>query len=316
MFSFIKLSLVISCVHSCFAIILPTPASTARLALLTFDLDDTLFPVKNVVQDANLAMEKALVHAGFADASSSRITQHIKTVRKKQKKILTYSALRKIAIKAEIELLARGRSYDTALIDQVFNVWLQARHNSAETHLFPGAVNVLNQIKSNYSNLCIGAITNGKGNPLCMQNSLAPIFQFCVSGEDANVHPQRKPHRGIFKVALSEYDMRYPYPISDKEIWVHVGDCVANDVGGSAKMGAYTVLVQIDTLKSEVTTNLPFSTASLQESNNRKKLAKKSISMIDEKITDLSQLPHALNSILVKADKISEREFKKKAKRI
>ena len=293
------------------AISVVTPSSKPTLALLTFDLDDTLFPVAKVVEDANTAMVQALWDAGYTEATNDRIVQHTKMIRRKQRKQMTYTQLRKRAIQTELELLSRdsgGEPIDYDLVSQVFNSWLQARHVSAEQHLFDGAMEMLQHIKEHFPGVCVGAITNGRGNPLSMTNTLARYFDFCVSGEDDGVHPERKPHRGIFKVSLSEYHKRFPNEISDTHIWVHVGDCLANDVGGSAKMGAYAVWVDLDDLKEEVANlgNQPkWSTAPAKDVSSRRKLAEKSRGFVSEKITSLMQLPIVLDKILHKAYKDS-----------
>ena len=291
------------------AISIKTPSSKPTLALLTFDLDDTLFPVATVVEDANAAMMQALWDAGYTEATNDRIVQHTKMIRRKQRKQMTYTQLRKRAIQTELELLsAAGELIDYDLVSHVFEAWLQARHVSAEAHLFYGAIEMLQQVKELYPHVCIGAITNGRGNPLGMANTLAPYFDFCVSGEDDGVHPERKPHRGIFKVSLSEYNKRFPSQISETHIWVHVGDCLANDVGASAKMGAYAVWVELDDFKEYATSETQppkWSTAPAKEASSRRKLADKSKGFVSEKITTLLQLPMAIEKILLKAYKDS-----------
>lgn len=290
------------------AISIKTPSSKPTLALLTFDLDDTLFPVAKVVEDANAAMIQALWEAGYTEATNDRIVQHTKMIRRKQRKQMTYTQLRKRAIQTELELLSAGKPIDYDLVSHVFDAWLQARHVSAENHLFDGAIEMLQRVKEQYPHVCIGAITNGRGNPHGMANTLAPYFDFCVSGEDDGVHPERKPHRGIFKVSLSEYSKRFPNEISETHVWVHVGDCLANDVGASAKMGAYAVWVELDDLKDDATSEgqqPKWSTAPPKEASSRRKLADKSKGFVSEKITTLLQLPAAIDKILLKAYKES-----------
>ena len=293
-------------------IVVQTPASKPTLALLTFDLDDTLFPVAQVVEDANTAMMQAMWDAGYTESTNNRIVQHTKMIRSKQRKQMTYTQLRKRAIQTEMELLSsRGEPIDYDLVVKIYNSWLEARHKSAEQHLFRGTIEMLQEVKTKYPDVCIGAITNGRGNPLSMANTLAPYFDFCVSGEDEGVFPERKPHRGIFKASLSEYREKFPNEISETHVWAHVGDCLANDVGGSAKMGAYAVWVELDDLKESAASQLAsgtqpkWSTASAKLTNSRKKLADKSRVFVSEKICTLLELPTVLDKILHKAYKNS-----------
>jgi FMN phosphatase YigB (HAD superfamily) len=304
------------CVLPVASISLQTPPSKPTLALLTFDLDDTLFPVAQVVEDANNAMIQAFWDAGYTDATNDRIVQHTKMIRRKQRKQMTYTQLRMRAIQIELELLGtkNGDPVDYDLVATIYDSWLQARHQSAERHLFGGAIDMLQLIKTKFPDVCIGAITNGRGNPLNMTNTLAPYFDFCVSGEDDGVHPERKPHRGIYKVSLAEYRNKFPNALSETHIWVHVGDCLANDVGASAKMGAYAVWVDLDDLKEELATttlvgkgqpNQNWSTAPEKVVNARQKLANKSRGFVSAKVTTLSQLPTIVDTILHKAHKES-----------
>lgn len=284
---------------------------------MTFDLDDTLFPVAQVVEDANAAMIQAFWDAGYTEATNDRIVQHTKMIRRKQRKLMTYTQLRKRAIQTELELVGTnngGDPVDYDLVATIYDSWLQARHQSAERYLFAGAIEMLQVVKSKFPDVCIGAITNGRGNPLNMTNTLAPYFDFCVSGEDDGVHPERKPHRGIYKVSLAEYRKTYPNDLSDTHVWVHVGDCLANDVGASAKMGAYAVWVDLDDLKEEWTTrttegkgqpNPTWSTAPETVVHARQKLANKSRGFVSAKITTLTQLPTVIDTILHKAHKES-----------
>jgi FMN phosphatase YigB (HAD superfamily) len=304
------------CVLPVASISLQTPPSKPTLALLTFDLDDTLFPVAQVVEDANTAMIRAFWDAGYTEATNDRIVQHTKMIRRKQRKLMTYTQLRKRAIQTELELIGtkNGDPVDYDLVTTIYDSWLQARHQSAERYLFTGAIEMLQDVKTKFPDVCIGAITNGRGNPLNMTNTLAPYFDFCVSGEDDGVHPERKPHRGIYKVSLAEYRNKFPNDLSETHVWVHVGDCLANDVGASAKMGAYAVWVDLDDLKEEATTatsvrskppNQTWSTAPEKVVHARQKLANKSRGFVSAKVTTLSQLPNVVDTILHKAHKES-----------
>jgi phosphoglycolate phosphatase-like HAD superfamily hydrolase len=44
-----------------------------------------------------------------------------------------------------------------------------------------------------------------------MKNTVAKYFDFCVSGEDADIFPNRKPHAGIYQVALERYRQLYAH---------------------------------------------------------------------------------------------------------
>ena len=58
------------------------------------------------------------------------------------------------------------------------------RHHAAERHLYPEVLDVLAQIKEDYPDVIIGAVTDGRANPMFMTFTLAPFFDFCMSWED------------------------------------------------------------------------------------------------------------------------------------
>ena len=281
-----------------------------KLALLTFDLDDTLFPLIPVVEDANAAMVHALHQAGYAGATETSILRHTKAIRRKTKHKMTYTEMRKRSIQQELEILSKpGTTVDNDLVNKIYWAWLDERHRSAERNLFQGVIDTLKTIKEKHPYTCIAAITNGCGNPLEMNSTLAPFFDFCISGEDDHVFPESKPQKGIFKASVSAYHQRYPRKLSqESHIWCHVGDCLVNDVWGSARNGAQAIWIEVDQannsnsshsqLKKGIQPN--WSTSSPRDLNNRRKLASKGMKDVSEKITRLSQLPEAIEKILEK----------------
>ena len=82
--------------------------------------------------------------------------------------------------------------------EELFQLWLDARQQASEDLLFPDAATSLAEVRRRHPDARIGAVTNGRGDPRQIP-SLAPYFDFCVSGEDADVHPQRKPAPRIYE---------------------------------------------------------------------------------------------------------------------
>mmetsp|Transcript_20020 Transcript_20020/g.29678 ORF Transcript_20020/g.29678 Transcript_20020/m.29678 type:complete len:369 (+) Transcript_20020:296-1402(+) len=257
--------------------------------LVTFDLDNTLFPVAPVVRDADIALVRGLHDLGCHQATSDRIQGHINHISRKKRKRLTYSELRLRAIHQELLLNSDNSNNDDddawSKAHDVFDIWLQERHASAERHLFSDVVEALQSLPSEAT---VGAITNACGDPLAMNETLAPYFDFCVSGEDPHVFPFRKPHKMIFRTALQKYQQ-------PGTIWCHVGDCLANDVGGSGNLGAKPIWVQLEENRHEVR----------PPSKSRRKLAKaahlKYVRDQRSKMTHWSQFPSLLEEIVAKA---------------
>lgn len=320
-----------------FSAVSPPP----RRVLVTFDLDDTLFPVVPVVQDANAAMFETLTVFGYPTATQEGYMEACRELRRESSSssdatATTYSELRRRALRKEMQRCSSGMDGDFLYFDDVaeaaFDAWLDERHESAERRLFPEALPMLDRLRASYADtdqqqqrLVVGAITNGRGNPAAMTKTLRPYFEFCVSGEDDDVFPQRKPHPGIYEVALErarrimfggssgdresddDAQQRPPPPLSF--CWIHVGDDLANDVGASADCGAYAVWMDTDAYfrnhrqsEEEATTMGSQSglvtTASPEEQETRRRLAEEAGSKVTTRIETLADLPDVIDKIL------------------
>ena len=243
------------------------PEEQLSLGILSFDLDDTLFSTSAVINDANLVMLEKMRHYGV-DVHEDEFLDVTKQIRKSLLVAVTYTSLRKMAI---AQLLSVTLVDDCeAIVDECFDAWLNERHCAAERYLFPQTLTCLSTLKETYPDTCFAAITNGRGNPLCMP-VLADFFDFCVSGEDDGVFPARKPAPGIYSTSLNKYKELYPHHDHNSRIWVHVGDCLVNDVGASAYVGAYAVWFSSQPSDEEVEAAKPkWSTATSSEQNARK----------------------------------------------
>ena len=214
---------------------MPSPRSTAalrkrtqalapppRLRLLTCDLDDTLWPTAEVVAAANAALYEALEARG---ADASLLGETMKRLRRAAGVQMSYTEARTSAI---AELLGGEPG-----AEELFQLWLDARQQASEDLLFPDAATSLAEVRRRHPDARIGAVTNGRGDPRQI-SSLAPYFDFCVSGEDADVHPQRKPAPRIYEAALERAHC-------GPDGWVHLGDDVLNDCSAAKSCGARTV---------------------------------------------------------------------------
>jgi len=117
----------------CFHVVPPKPASLARFAtpviaepetqkkilekqpvstvsLLTFDLDDTLYPLQPVLDEANAAFARAMQQLGFPDIQPADITETSRRIRQEMAEqdpekaaVLTHTEIRLLAIRREME---------------------------------------------------------------------------------------------------------------------------------------------------------------------------------------------------------------------
>jgi FMN phosphatase YigB (HAD superfamily) len=87
-----------------------TKTEIQTLGLLTFDLDDTLYPIAPVEADANDAFVQAMKEYGFTGLKPEDIVESAKAIRAEIGKddpekaaILTHTEIRELAIRREME---------------------------------------------------------------------------------------------------------------------------------------------------------------------------------------------------------------------
>ena len=244
----------------------------------------------------------------------------MKKIRSDCKDPITYTELRFLTIADEIGKCRPdgNREMDDAASLEANQVWELERHASAERNVYHDTIPMLQRIldNDNYSSVTIGAITNGKGNPFCMTQTLQPYFDFCVSGEDPDVFPKRKPDAGIYQIALQKYKFLHEGATNNKNsadefIWIHGGDDLANDVGGSAACGALAIWANLgeeykQTARKRTTASVndnqqsqpswsTLNSAELKECTKANNAAK---NYITAEIQRLIDLPNVINNIL------------------
>ncbi|KAL3827147.1 hypothetical protein ACHAXA_006702 [Cyclostephanos tholiformis] len=346
---------------------------TRTLGLLTFDLDDSLYPIMPVIQDANSAFVKAMANYGYdiepdaivesaarireeaGPATGSAITHtavRLLAIRREMEKKMVENKLRECAedwatevssltgpVRRSAEKWAKAAVQDR-VVESIYCAWEGERHHSAERHLYPEVIASLQRIKEEHPEVIIGAVTDGKANPLLMVFTLAPYFDFCISWEDdasgrteffkelCNVNGNTDL-QWIYRAAYDKYreiaetrrDLRMSMvdevggPSSgvasendgcDDPIWIHVGDDLAYDVGGSASCGAKTILLDLDddygqTAKSRFDhdARMPsWSTAPMEEIIRRRVMNDAAEEMVNKRLSRLSMLSDAIDEIL------------------
>ena len=295
-------------------------SASAHLRVLTFDLDDTLFPCGAVVARANAALLDGFVAHGVTLSSAETITERIRMVRSQSPVKLTYSAMRRRAIASILASATDAAEDSEAIVTQsgmLFDVWLAARHQAAEELLYDGAVEAIRECVSAHPNAIVGAVTNGRGDPMYMP-MLKSLFHFTVSGEDDEVFPDRKPSPAIYSHALERAASACQAELAADGAtealaasWVHVGDCLVNDVDASKAVGAKTIwldldadpgtkMAWLDSGPGSATSAPAYSTASAEEVMLRRQRADAALQggRVDARITTISQLPGALSELV------------------
>ena len=286
-------------------------SSRPTLALLSFDLDDTLFPCSTVVAEANEAMIASIVAHGYPSITNDDVLSATKAIRNELRQTdtpITYTNLRIAAIQSQLERSLEehyphtgNEALHESVSQKIFNVWLQERHEAAERNLYPDAIGMLQEVKERHPDAVVAAVTNGRGDPLDMRDTLRPYFDFTISGEQESVFPNRKPHPGIFEATLDAFQSMAGYDLrqDNHKCWIHVGDDLANDVGASAACGAKAVWYKMEEDEEGEDGATPFySTASADEIERRKQMAAEAEEKVTERISRLSELPQAIEKIL------------------
>jgi len=334
------------------------------LGLLTFDLDDTLFPINKVIDEANAAFAKAMERFGYEDIDPSDISEAGRKIREEmppnEAACLSHTDIRSLAIrrvmeditfKRKLQAMAEDFSTDVenlskivvepakrwaaqavspSIVDAALNAWEMERHHASERHLYPEVIDVLREIKEQHPGVIIGAVTDGKANPLLMTFTLMNYFDFCMSWEDdqgarSNFFKELDSVEGnaelswIYKAAAEKYSGLASANAKMKEeevkeigkdaIWIHVGDDLAYDIGGAAPCGAKTIYVELDEEKYGQTARLRFentdeesqpnwSTTTKKELDKRVVMNEAALSLVDKKIRFLSRLPEAVSEIV------------------
>jgi hypothetical protein len=70
-----------------------------------------------------------------------------------------------------------------SIVEGVLNAWEMERHHAAERHLYSEVMDMFEQIKADHPHVVIGAVTDGKANPLFMTFTLASILIFASTGK-------------------------------------------------------------------------------------------------------------------------------------
>jgi putative hydrolase of the HAD superfamily len=341
---------------------------TKKLSILTFDLDDTLYPISTVIDDANSAFSRCMDQFGFPDIKASQIVDTGRRIRAEMAETdpersacLTHTETRRLAIREEMEKIQYQRKLQAcaddwattvsslsplvvqnakkwastaispSVVEAVLNAWEMERHHAAERHLYPDVMDMFEQIKADHPNVIIGAVTDGKANPLFMTFTLAKHFDFCINWEDdqagrkqfftdlSNVEKDadlrwiysatKEKGEELAKTAALLRGEEYPDPNAEY-VWIHVGDDLALDVGGAATCGAKTILAELADKKYHQTARHRFdniddlenkfawSNTPKKELERRQIMNMEAEKLVDKKVAFLSHIPEAINQIL------------------
>ncbi len=192
---------------------------------ISFDLDDTLWPVKPALERAETALYEWL------DAHYPRIGEQVgregmhairdRLMEEDDDLCWDMTALRKAMLKRAAETAG----YDPVLAEPAFQVFL---HHRNHIDFYPEVPAVLQRLRGTYR---LGAISNGNAD--IARVGLAPVFSFAIS---ASQFGRAKPHPSTFRAAAAAAG------VTLGEL-IHVGDDPHSDVAGARALGMHAVWV-------------------------------------------------------------------------
>ncbi len=198
------------------------------IKVVSFDLDDTLWPVAPALERAENAFHTWL--AQHRPATSALLSSTAETVarkkdllRRRPELIHSVSAMRRTFL-YELQCDA-GYSHHLAKRgeEECFTVFLQARQQVSP---YPEAESVLAELAQHFS---LGTLTNGNAD--VHKTPLGQYLDFAFCAEDVGAC---KPEPALFRAAL---DHKRCAPAQ----MIHVGDHPEHDVAGAQALGIFSV---------------------------------------------------------------------------
>lgn len=197
------------------------------IAVITFDLDNTLWDVDPALLRAEQAQRDWLVvhRPGAIDAFDHEgLWEFKKTVWKRHPHLLHNVSAMRTQMLYELQLNAGfGESESRQGAEQAFDVFLQERHRVT---LYEEALGVLEELARDYT---LGALTNGNAD--IYKTDAGEYFDFAFLAEDIGTS---KPHPDMFEAAIQHAG------VSAAQI-VHVGDNPEHDIRGAREAGMRSV---------------------------------------------------------------------------
>jgi len=192
---------------------------------ISFDLDDTLWPVEPVIAQAEQA-----VHDWLAEQAPALTAQfdvdglrelRLAMAREHPEQAHDLSLMRRLSL----ERACRLSGVDTALAEPAFQVFFAARNR---VRWYDDAKSIIPFLAARFELL---ALTNGNADPVL--TGLAPLFRFRISAMDAGA---AKPDPRMFQLASRRLGL------APAEI-LHVGDDPERDGAAALAAGYQAVLL-------------------------------------------------------------------------
>ena len=205
-----------------------------HLRALTFDLDDTLWDNRPVL----MAAEQSLYD--WLGRHYPRINQHYSLEGMwslRQELLKRNPELRHDVTtlrKDSLHVMAQTCGYDDRLVQQAFDVFLQARHRVT---LYSDVEPALRRLRA--AGYCLGTLTNGNADVLRL--GLGHLFDFSLTAASVG---KAKPHPRMFEEACRRAQ------VSAAEL-AHIGDEAGTDLAGAQNAGLTVIWMNRQGLAAE-----------------------------------------------------------------
>lgn len=203
-----------------------------KIKLITFDLDDTVWPNKKVILDAEKALWNFLVlkapqlKDNFNEGSINKI--RVNLVEQDPSLKFDLTRFRKEVVK-EL-LLSLGLDTNEAIYysNESFNEFFKARN---KVQLYKDAKLILERL---HRKTLIGSLSNGNADLEII--GIDSFFDFAINSKDVSSNKPSPPHfLKALKIASCSPDEA-----------IHIGDCPVNDVGGARNCNINTIWFNCD----------------------------------------------------------------------
>lgn len=207
------------------------------IKLITFDLDDTLWPVGELMIKAEAILQDWL-KANHPAINEQFTRQNILTIRDqiiKEKPEIAHNLteLRILTYKALFSRIGHEATQARTYAETAFSVFYKARNT---IDFFPGAIAVLETLSKNHT-----LIGLSNGNADLNKVGIAHHFSHHHSAESVG---KAKPHPDMFEAALTSASILHNETISPEQS-IHIGDHPEQDVDAARRCGMNTIWVNV-----------------------------------------------------------------------
>lgn len=197
-----------------------------KIKLLSFDLDDTMWHSKPVIQRAEQVFYAYLTNAAPALVerfSPEALRAHRLDFLTRHPKFAHQISQWRIASLSEVLALSGYKSKSTAIAQEAFAHFIAARQ---QVTLFPHCEQVIRELSKTYTLI---SLTNGNADL-----SLQPVGQYFDAHYQAEHVNAAKPEPALFLKALDIAGCQ-------AEEAIHIGDHAIDDIGGAKALGFLTI---------------------------------------------------------------------------